>query len=114
MTNSVPLNILTFPIWWYAVGALTVWHWFFGFVHRSFTKSGLVLFARHMREPLYGDYTRSGRLVSFFLRVILLIALIFWAVIKVFGAFLIFLGFLFALPLAVAMAAYQIIALLFS
>jgi hypothetical protein len=111
---QVPLNIVTFPIWWYAVGALTVWRWFFLFAHRSFTRSGLVLFARHMGEPLYGDYTRSGRAISFFLRVILLIAKIFWAAFKVFCALMVFVGFLMALPVAVISAAYQLIAVLFS
>lgn len=114
MNNQVPLNILTFPIWWYAVGALTVWRWFFALTHKSFTRSGLVLFARHMREPLYGDYSRSGRIISFFLRVVLLIALVFWAVCKVFAAFLVFIGFLLALPVAVAVSVYQIFAVLFS
>lgn len=113
MTNSVPLNILTFPIWWYAVGAQTVWRWFFLFTRRQFTRSGLVLFFRHMREPLYGDYTRSGILISFFLRVVLLIGMILFSVFKIFVAFCIFLAFLFALPLAVVMAIYQLFGMLF-
>ncbi len=36
-------------------------------------KTGIVLFARHLSEPLYGDYTRAGRIISFFLRIALII-----------------------------------------
>lgn len=71
--NPFPLNILTFPIWWYSVGlkiALKNARQNFGY---GIKKTGIVLFARHLGEPLYGDYTRAGRIISFFLRIALII-----------------------------------------
>jgi hypothetical protein len=70
---NFPLNLLTFPWWWYSVGWSLVKTWtkreyFFG-LH----KTGLLIFARHLNEPLYGDYTKSGVVFSFFLRIFILI-----------------------------------------
>ncbi|MBL8029634.1 MAG: hypothetical protein JNN11_00050 [Candidatus Doudnabacteria bacterium] len=69
--QNFPLNILSLPVWWYSIGlkiALKNAEQNFSF---GVKKSGIILFARHIGEPLYGDYTRTGRIVSFFLRLAL-------------------------------------------
>ena len=71
--ENFPLNILTFPVWWYSTGLGLIWSWFNKKNHYFLEKTGLVLFARHMFEPLYQDYTKTGQILSFFIRIFVLI-----------------------------------------
>lgn len=106
--RNFPLHLITFPVWWYTVGLGLAWqsvrrHFWFG-VHRS----GITLFARHMGEPLYGDYTRAGRVISFFLRIFLLVfkflaLCLRTLVLAVFG-----LGYLLIIPFILYMIVFQL------
>ena len=71
--NDFPLNILTFPLWWYTTGFSVFKDWAKRKYHYHLQKTGLLVFAKHLKEPLYGDYTRSGIIISFFVRIILLV-----------------------------------------
>ena len=79
-------EVLYFPVWWYTHGlALTgrtlIRQWF-GLVNRL----SIVILLRTMGKPMYGDYTRSGRAISFFFRIFILaarlIALGCWTVVE--------------------------------
>lgn len=101
-------NILSFPVWWYSEGLQLAWRhaqsrW--GVVLRS---TGLIIFLRNMTQPLYGDYTRSGRIISFFLRVVLLIFILFWTGLRLLFVLLGFVLHLVILPLAIIMIIYQL------
>ncbi len=106
--QNFPLNLLTFPMWWYTVGSKILWSWNKRQWHFGLHKTGLLLFSRHMGEPLYGDYTKSGRVLSFFLRLFLLFfklialsfRLIFLAIIDVL--------FVLVLPAIISMVIVQI------
>ena len=109
--NDISLNILTFPLWWYTTGFSSYISWAKKRYHYHIQKTGLLVFARHIKEPLYGDYTKSGIIISFFARIILLVfKLLFFAV---YLLFLCLLGFLYLLllPLTVTMVAVQILGL---
>lgn len=71
--NDIPLNILTLPIWWYTTG-LSV---FLGWMSKKYSyylhTSGLLHLARHWNEPLFGDYTKGGVFISFFIRIFLIL-----------------------------------------
>ena len=106
--NNQPLSIITFPIWWYSEGLQLAFRhcqsrW--RFVLRS---TGLLIFLRNMTQPLYGDFSRSGRIISFFIRVVLLVAIIIWTGIRLVFTTLIFVLYVIALPAVLIMIIYQL------
>jgi hypothetical protein len=104
----IAFSPLTFPVWWYTEGLAMAWGHTkarFAYVLRS---TGLLIFLRNMGQPLYGDYTRSGRIISFFLRVVLLVIFLNWAAVRLVLVFAGFLLHIAALPLAVIMIIYQL------
>ena len=105
--GTFTLNILSFPLWWYTVGAGLTWKRYKRQIHFAVTKSGILLFARHMREPLYGDYTRSGVILGFFLRTILLVFKTFILGGRVIITSIVLLAYFIALPCVVIMIVYQ-------
>lgn len=110
MTNK-SLTPFSFPIWWYSEG-LQLASRRAGERYRYVMRStGIAIFMRNMMQPLYGDYTRAGRIISFFLRIVLLVGLFVWTVLR-----LGFVGFMFvlhiiALPLTIVMIVYQLFSL---
>ncbi len=71
--------------------------------HFTFLKSGVSQIARHMYEPLYGDYTSSGKFLSFFLRIFLLVGKSISLTIKTLILLLFGVIFVLWLPLVFAM-----------
>lgn len=109
METKLQLNPLTFPLWWYTVGLGVVWERARQQFRYGLKKTAFRLFLRNLRHPLYGDYTRSGRVISFFLRIVLLFAKIFFL-----GVRLVFLGLFLAaycviLPLSLFLVFYMLI-----
>ena len=67
-------DIIYFPIWWYSKGLVKVstfclksasFH-----IHR---RLALGIWLRNMFKPMYGDYTREGRIICFFMRAVVLV-----------------------------------------
>jgi hypothetical protein len=107
--GAFPLNILTFPIWWYSTGLGLIWKWYKKKNHYVLERTGLLLFARHMFEPLYQDYSKSGLIISFFLRIFFLILKsIFFCLNAVFYGLGV-LVYIFTLPLIIIMIVFQIL-----
>lgn len=80
-------EILYFPVWWFSVGLAAagrtlVRHW-----RRTYDALGLRFLLRTMFKPMYGDYSRTGRVISFFIRLILVgwktLLLILWTVVYI-------------------------------
>lgn len=66
-------EVLYFPVWWYSTG-LQQWSW--GLLNRLAAmeyRIGLRPLLKNMWRPMYGDRTRTGRIISFFMRLILLL-----------------------------------------
>lgn len=65
-------ELLYFPVWWYSHGlALTARKLLNSWLGMSHHLS-LVILLRTMGKPMYGDYTRSGKIISFFFRLLIL------------------------------------------
>jgi len=109
--NNFPLNLLTFPFWWYAVGLPLVWSW----TKRQFVfglhKTGLLVFVRHLKEPLYGDYTKAGIFLSFPLRMILLSYKLIALLIRLLVVALLDALFILILPGVIVLIILQLLAL---
>ncbi|MFA6043137.1 MAG: hypothetical protein WCV85_01450 [Patescibacteria group bacterium] len=70
-------DILLFPVWWYGKGlakaSTALWHRTTEFVQRS--RWSPVIWVKNLFVPMYGDYTKSGRAISFFVRTVVALAL---------------------------------------
>tara|TARA_Y100000310_G_C20062975_1_gene525831 strand:+ start:139 stop:516 length:378 start_codon:yes stop_codon:yes gene_type:complete len=99
------LEILYFPIWWYSKGLKrTVLYSWRGIKNTNFNL-GLVIMFKHIFKPMYGQYDRAGRIISFFMRLVLLIVkLITFIFFVIF--YIVFILFWISLPL---FTIYQII-----
>lgn len=67
-------DVIYFPIWWYSKGLMRVIN--FCINSASFhvnRRMALGIWVKSMFKPMYGDYTREGRIISIFMRVIVLI-----------------------------------------
>lgn len=106
--GSVPLNLLTFPLWWYSTGFALVRDWVKRQTRYGLQATGLLLFASHIREPLFGDYTRSGIIVGFFLRLVLLGFKLVWFGLRELYLVTLAALYLLSIPLTVVMILYQL------
>ncbi len=106
--DNFPLNILTFPIWWYSVGLSLAFdsakqrYWFW------IKKGGIVIFARHLSEPLFGDYSRTGVVVSFFIRIFLIIYKLIVLLVEAIFILLFFIAYLLLLPAVIVLLVIQL------
>lgn len=102
-------NIIFFPLWWYSLGFLrhvskiwTLW--------REEERSlGLSVWVKNWFVPMYGQRDIAGRVISFFIRTVQIIArslvLLFWIIIGL-GIIIAWL----ALPVLIILAsAYQLL-----
>ncbi|MBU0597893.1 hypothetical protein KKF61_02755, partial [Patescibacteria group bacterium] len=75
-----------FPIWWYSKGLLRVYHYCINSVSTHIRRRlALGIWLRSMFKPMYGDYTKEGRIISFGMRIVVLIykivAMLVWLII---------------------------------
>ncbi|MFC1662679.1 hypothetical protein ACFL04_00750 [Patescibacteria group bacterium] len=80
-------DVVRFPWWWYTRGTMNAAF----FISREMSdwanRLSLRILLRNMFKPMYGDYTRSGRAISFFIRVIMFfvksIVFVLWSVLLI-------------------------------
>ena len=79
-------DIIYFPIWWYTKGLKIIAN----YCIQSATfhvnrRLALGIWIKSIFKPMYGDYTREGRIISLFMRLIVLvwklIATLLWLVV---------------------------------
>ena len=99
---------IAFPLWWYGEGFVIAWRHTLARFQYVLRSTGLLIFLRNMGQPLYGDYTRSGRIISFFIRIVLLVVFLVWTGVRLAWVFVGFLLHLAALPLAIVMIIYEL------
>ncbi|MDD5040627.1 MAG: hypothetical protein PHY34_05795 [Patescibacteria group bacterium] len=67
-------DIVYFPIWWYTKGFVRIYRYCSEsanfHLHR---RVALGIWLRSMFKPMYGDYTKEGRIISFFMRCVVLV-----------------------------------------
>jgi len=80
--KHIILDIIYFPIWWYSKGLHYILRWAKNSLANSEQILALKIWLKSMFKPMFQDYSREGRIVSFFMRTIILafklIILIFW------------------------------------
>lgn len=80
-------KIFYFPVWWYTTGTKKVL-FFIGREISALTEAlSIKILFKNLLKPMYGDYSRSGRIISLFVRIFhfffLLLAAVIWSVIMV-------------------------------
>lgn len=67
------LDTVYFPLWWYSKGFIKVLNWAWNSLIAIEQRASLKLWLKSMFKPMFQDYTKEGRIISFFMRLILLI-----------------------------------------
>jgi len=81
--GALAVNIVTAPFWWYSVGLFVFAQMLAESLRRVARNLGIALWARNIFTPMFGQYDRVGRIISFFVRLANVIgrsiALALWA-----------------------------------
>ncbi|MFH0829114.1 MAG: hypothetical protein V1907_02950 [Candidatus Kerfeldbacteria bacterium] len=107
--SDVVFDVFRFPFWWYTTGtanaARFIWQEFLSILNRL----SIPILVRNIGKPMYGDYSKSGRIISFFVRIIVFafrfVGLAIWTVL-LFAGFLVWLALM---PFVVYEVVYQFI-----
>jgi len=67
------LSVVYFPYWWYTVGLKKRVIGFANGIKNLARNLALKIMFTHLFQPMFGEYSKSGRIISFFMRFILLI-----------------------------------------
>ncbi len=78
------LSIFYFPVWWYGPGLKKRFLIFRGQVKKLSKALALKIMFANYFKPMFGEYSRTGRMISFFMRTILL----FWRLLLFLVSFL--------------------------
>ncbi len=67
-------EILFLPVWWYTIGLARMVVWCGFSIKHAAQTTGLTLWAKNLFVPMYGETSFSGKLISFLIRLIMVIA----------------------------------------
>jgi hypothetical protein len=94
-------EILFLPIWWYTLGLARMVAWCAHSVKDAAQTTGLTIWAKNLFVPMYGETSLSGKLISFFIRLVMVIgrgiATFVWMIVAIF----LFALYLLILPLSI-------------
>lgn len=94
-------DIVYFPIWWYTKGLTLIAQYCLRSAQFHVTRRlALGVWLKSMFKPMYGDYTKEGRIISVFMRFVVLIWKIIAAVLWMLVLTLVFFGWIL-LPLVI-------------
>ncbi len=94
-------GIAAFPLWWYTRGLAIAVAWVGRSVKIASATLGFSVWVKNLFVPMYGESQLSGRLISFFIRLIMIVVLGIGVAAWSLVACLLFLIYLVALPAAV-------------
>jgi hypothetical protein len=99
--GDILVGLLLFPVWWYSSG----FAFMLGWVGRSLSSANkwlsLGVWIKNLFVPMYGESGISGRLISFFMRSVIIFGKSFAFLIWTAATLLFFALYLIALPAAV-------------
>lgn len=71
-------DFIYWPIWWYTVGLIDRLKFSWQQIKKIWISLGLGIWLKNIFVPMYGDRSIIGRLISFFIRIIILIWRMIW------------------------------------
>lgn len=94
-------GIIAFPLWWYTFGLKMMIEWLGRTIKMINQYSAVSIWIRNLFVPMYGETAVSGRIISFFVRLFMILLRGLAFIIFSLLALLIFVFYLAILPLAV-------------
>ncbi|OGL63850.1 hypothetical protein A3C09_04960 [Candidatus Uhrbacteria bacterium RIFCSPHIGHO2_02_FULL_47_44] len=94
-------EILFLPVWWFTIGLAQMVLWCGHSVKHAAETTGLTIWAKNLFVPMYGETSVSGKLISFFVRLIMVIARGVATFVWMFVVVGVFIAYLLLLPLAI-------------
>lgn len=67
-------EVLYFPIWWYSRGLKRIFLYFWRNVQNLANHLALKIMIKNLFRPMFAQYDKSGRAISFVMRIILLLS----------------------------------------
>ena len=99
-------DILYWPLWWYTKGTVKAALFCLNEIKAQQERLGVMIWIKNISTPMFGQYDIEGRLISFFVRLVQIIArlilLLVWTIIM----FLFFLAWLL-LPIFVSLQIFD-------
>lgn len=71
--REIVLDVVRFPLWWYGPGLVRAVRSIASELVLGSQRLSLTILVRNLLKPMFGDYTRSGRIISFFMRIIVFV-----------------------------------------
>lgn len=94
-------GVIGFPVWWYTRGLKNAARFCFGSISNQWQGLSLSMWLKNLFTPMYGETSIGGKIISFFMRIVVLIGklivFVVWSIILV----LLFGLYLVALPVVV-------------
>lgn len=66
-------EILFFPVWWYGPGLRQALGYFSNGLVEANRFTGLTLLFKNLFQPMFAQYDKQGRIISFFMRLVLIV-----------------------------------------
>lgn len=67
---DVVMDVLRFPLWWYSRGVVRGAQWWRRQLKNGSDLLAITVLAKNLGRPMFGDYTREGRAISFGVRIV--------------------------------------------
>lgn len=67
------LDALYAPVWWYSAGLVGTLRKLYRATQEGAQIIGITIWAKSLFRPMYGEYSWQGRIISFFMRIVVLI-----------------------------------------
>lgn len=101
-------SVLRFPMWWYSDGLLRLAKWVVRQLDYRWRAYSFAIWIRNLFVPMYGQYDWSGRLVSFVMRVVVLIGRGIGLFFEAFAYLVLTFVYVLVPPLALIMAVFSL------
>ena len=103
-------SVLRFPLWWYGEGIVRLFGWVAGQLAFRWKSYGFVIWIQNLLVPMYGQYDWSGRLVSFVMRIVVLIGRAIGLLVEAIGYLVLLLAYAAAPVIAAILLVFNLAA----
>lgn len=102
-------SVLRFPFWWYGDGLMLLGKWIAHQLEYRWKSFAFVIWMRNLFVPMYGQYDWSGRLVSFIVRIAVLIGRGIFLCFEATAYLVLLLAYVSAPPFSLLFAIYSLL-----
>lgn len=100
-------SVMRFPLWWYTDGLMNLGAWIVRELEYRWKAYAFAIWIRNIFVPMYGQYDWSGRLVSFVMRLVVLVGRGIALIIEALAYFFLALLYVIAPPSAIVLTVFS-------